>query len=108
MIRVVFYRDSDGKYLGFQARGHAGYAEAGSDIVCAAVSALVTNTVNSIELLTENSVRVRTEEKGGLMAAKLGEAATPEAQLLLRSLYTGLRSIEKEHRKYIQVVSKEV
>ena len=29
------------------SKGHAGYAEEGQDIVCAAVSALVINTVNS-------------------------------------------------------------
>lgn len=108
MIRVVFYRDQDRRYLGFKAGGHAGYAEAGSDIVCAAVSALVTNAVNSIELLTANTLRVRTEEKSGRMTVKLGEAATPETQLLLQSLQIGLESIEKEHRKHIQVVSKEV
>lgn len=108
MIRIVFYRDQDKRYLGFKAGGHAGYAEAGSDIVCAAVSALVTNAVNSIELLTANTLRVRTQEKSGQMAVKLGETATAEAQLLLASLQIGLESIEKEHRKYVQVVSKEV
>ena len=108
MIRTAFYQNSDGRYLGFQTRGHAGYAEAGYDIVCAAVSALVTNTVNSIELLTANHPLVKTDEETGFMAVKLCEAATPEAELLFQSLRCGLEAIEKEHREYIHVVSKEV
>lgn len=108
MIRAAFYQNSDGRYLGFQTRGHAGYAEAGSDIVCAAVSALVTNTVNSIELLTENHLLIKTDEEAGFLAVKLCEAATPEAGLLFRSLRCGLEAIEKEHREYIHVVCKEV
>ena len=35
---VLFIRD--GQVTGFVCAGHAGYAEAGEDIVCAAVSAL--------------------------------------------------------------------
>ena len=34
-------------------KGHAGYAEEGYDIICAAVSALTVNTINSIEQFTE-------------------------------------------------------
>ena len=36
--------------------GHAGYAEKGHDIVCAAVSILIYNLQNSIERLTEDTV----------------------------------------------------
>lgn len=36
--------------------GHAGYAEKGHDIVCAAVSILIYNLQNSIERLTDDTV----------------------------------------------------
>ncbi len=108
MIQVVFYQNSDGQYRGFQTKGHAGYAEHGYDIICAAVSALVTNTVNSIELLTSNHVRLRTEEESGFMSVNLQEETAPETELLLRSLRCGLESIEAEHKAYIHVGCKEV
>jgi hypothetical protein len=108
MIKVIFYQDSEKHYLGFQTKGHADYAEAGSDIICAGVSALVINTVNSIELLTNNSLRVKTDQETGYMAVRLGEAITPEAQLLIQSLCCGLESMEEEHRQYIHVGFKEV
>ena len=48
MINVQAKKEN-GHYKSFHINGHAMYAEAGSDIVCAAVSALVINTINSIE-----------------------------------------------------------
>ena len=43
-------------YLDFLSKGHAGYAEEGQDIVCAAVSALIITTVNSLEEFTEEQI----------------------------------------------------
>lgn len=38
MTRVVFLRDASRRLVGFDIIGHAGYADFGRDIVCAAVS----------------------------------------------------------------------
>ena len=40
MTRVEFF-DHEGRITGFCCSGHSGYAEAGSDIVCATVSTAV-------------------------------------------------------------------
>ena len=53
MINVQAKKEN-GHYKSFHINGHAMYAEAGSDIVCAAVSALVINTINSIEEFTDD------------------------------------------------------
>lgn len=37
-------------------KGHAGYEEAGKDIVCASVSSIVTTTVNGIISLNPNTI----------------------------------------------------
>lgn len=39
---------------GLTIDGHAGYAKSGNDILCAAVSMLAQNLVNSMEALTED------------------------------------------------------
>ena len=44
MIKVIFYKDSDDCYTGFQVKGHAGFAAYGKDIICAGVSVLAINT----------------------------------------------------------------
>ena len=46
MIKVTIYKTERQEYAGFDMEGHAGYAEAGEDIVCAGVSALVINALN--------------------------------------------------------------
>ena len=46
--------------------GHAGYADAGSDIICAAVSVLVFNTLNAIESYTDDTMNVVTNDEAGL------------------------------------------
>ncbi len=109
MIKVTFYKDSDGGYLGFRFRGHAGYAEAGHDIVCAAVSALCINTVNSIEAFTEDAVRVEADEKAGMLRLKFMDTASRESRLLMDSLKLGLEGIERDNNaEYISVTTKEV
>ena len=41
MIKVIYEADPEGGKLTMRAKGHAGYAPAGQDIVCAAVSCLI-------------------------------------------------------------------
>lgn len=108
MIKVRFYQNKQGEILGFQTIGHAGYARSGEDIVCAAVSALVLNTLNSIELFTEDKQIIETDESKGIIRMKLSEDRSKEAQILLKSLRLGLQNIEEEHDRYIQVSIKEV
>ena len=47
MITAEFITFS-GKIHGFRVKGHSGYAGAGSDIVCAAVSAMTQLVVNAV------------------------------------------------------------
>ena len=41
MIKIIYVADPEGRKLTMRAEGHAGYAPAGPDIVCAAVSCLM-------------------------------------------------------------------
>ena len=40
-MTTVTFHTKDGRITGFDAEGHSGYAEAGADIVCAAVTSAV-------------------------------------------------------------------
>ena len=51
MTTITIYKSDKGSYKGFTCKGHAGSAMSGKDIVCAAISILVINTVNSLEEL---------------------------------------------------------
>ena len=63
---TIKVRKKNGSYEEFVSKGHAGYAEAGQDIVCAAVSALIINTVNSLEKFTDDNFDVH--EKDGFVS----------------------------------------
>ena len=108
MTKVRFYQNDQGEILGFQTVGHAGYAQSGEDIVCAGISALVTNALNSIERFTKDDLEIQCDEAKGIIRMKMKGKRSKEAQLLLQSLRLGLESIEEEHGRYIKVSFREV
>ena len=106
MITVTVYKDSRG-YKGFQSKGHAGYAEEGYDIICAAVSALTVNAVNSVEQFTEDGFTVESED--GRLFFQLDEEASERTALLLDSMLLGLQEIQNTYgNEYIRLIFKEV
>ena len=110
MIRVTVYKTGRQEYLGFDLSGHAGYGEEGFDIVCAAVSALVINTVNSVEEFTEDKTCCVSDEENGMIQFRFQGQPSHDASLLLDSLILGLEGIEEssEYKPYIDIIFKEV
>ena len=107
MIRVCFYL-KDNTYFGFKIKGHADYGCCGKDVVCAGVSALVINTINSIEELTGDCSCVE-EFESGLVKFKIVGKVSNESKLLLKALRLGLCSIYEEYGdKYIRIFFREV
>ncbi|MBR4807939.1 MAG: ribosomal-processing cysteine protease Prp [Lachnospiraceae bacterium] len=107
MITFKVYKKSTGEIVGFDCTGHAGYAEAGYDIFCAAVSTLVINTVNSIDELTEDAFKVDSDEDKGILLRvdNPGDKTT----LLLNSLVLGVEGIRRDNDgEYIEIVTEEV
>ena len=84
-------------FTGVELSGHAGYAESGRDIVCAAVSALVLNMANSVEAFTEDGFEGEMDEQTGGFSFHFTAEISPESQLLMNSLVLGLQNIEKEY-----------
>ena len=109
MITITIYKDQNDRYRGFDSIGHADYADAGEDIVCAGVSALVLNAVNSVEAFTQDSFDVNTLEENGFISFRFRKAPSSESQLLLKSLVLGLQGIQNSYgNEYILLIFKEV
>ena len=100
MINITIYQRQKDVYDGFRMEGHARYAK---DIVCAGVSALVINTINSIEEFTGDTVT--TTMQPDLVEMRMtSEQISPEAELLLRSLVLGLQGIQAEYgKRYLKI-----
>ena len=108
---VAFFRSSDGSLIGYRAQGHTGYAEAGSDIVCAAVSALTQSTLNGLRSVLNAPVRYEIDDQAALLEAELTPQATREqvqqAQLLLVTLLEGLQAIERSYPRNVRIFFEE-
>jgi len=104
MINATFFRNEYGKIYGFKVANH------GTQIVCAAVSALTINAVNGIKYLANEKVNLRSCEKCGVIEATVPKLAqgseNRDAELLLNSLLLGLMEIEKEYSKHIKITER--
>lgn len=91
MIRIQITKDSTGSYRGFTSSGHADYAQSGQDIVCAAASAILINTLNCLLDLTEDDVRYDVNEKeGGYMDVRFPNPPGEKAAFLIDCMIEGL------------------
>ncbi|RJX18496.1 MAG: ribosomal-processing cysteine protease Prp [Ammonifex sp.] len=72
MTTATFYRDAHG-ITGFEVTGHTDYSEAGSDIVCSAVSAVAQTTVIGLKETVYLEVLVQMDE--GRLACRLPAAS---------------------------------
>ena len=108
---VTFWKRSDGALIGYSALGHSGYAEAGSDIVCAAISALTQSTLNGLKNVLKAPVMFDQDDDGAFIEARLTPEATEEqirqAQLLLVTLKEGLEAIQRECPRNLRIFFKE-
>ena len=101
MTTVTVFRRPDGSLSGFDCRGHAEYADAGEDIVCAAV----TSTVRLIEC-TLNDVMglcaaVKVNEKTASISLRLPGSLGPTAESTCQTLLTGMMVYLSElHNEY--------
>ena len=108
MTTVTFHKTKDGVIKGFQSKGHAGYANAGEDIVCASISILVINTINALEQLTEHGFQVEADDKKGVITCSFPGEPSHDATLLLQAMELGLTEISKQYSNFCRLRTKEV
>ena len=110
MICITVYQNEREQCVGFRALGHAGFSEEGQDIVCAAVSVLTINTLNSIEKFTDDRTSLISDESDGLIDFRIKGNPSSEAELLLNAMLLGLEELaeDKSYRKYMDLTYEEV
>ncbi len=85
---------------GIEIHGHAGYAEAGKDIVCAGMTALTQTLVRSMQRLTRN--RIEYEVSLGRVDIHYGNLSE-EGKLLVDSFFIGVCLIADEFPGYVRI-----
>ena len=109
-MTTIIIRKTSEKYRGFICMGHAEYAKKSQpDILCAAISVLVTNTINSLEALAEEKMNVVTNEETGFIRCDFEDELQERSEFLLDSMVFGLQMLSRDYgKKYLQVKFEEV
>ena len=107
MTTVTFLTEGK-RIIGFDAKGHSGYAEAGSDIVCAAITSAVRLTECAINDVLGLEAAVKVRDKDASITLKLpstlGQTNESTCQALLTALMVHFVQLAEEYPDYISVL----
>ncbi len=104
MIAVTIYRQQS-VCVGFQCKGHAGFADHGEDIVCAGVTTAVQMTINGITEVVgcaadvnvlENEITCRVTNPQGAVS------------VLLDSFILQIELLQEDYETHIEMMNLEV
>ena len=99
MIKVEVVRENN-LYKKVSILGHAMYDEYGKDIVCSAVSSIVTTTINGCIALDKDSLNYEVNEDG-LFITNIGDGNT---QTLINNMVSLLKELENDYPTNIKVM----
>ena len=105
MTRCEFFTEND-RINGFSISGHSGYATAGSDIVCAAVSAAVAMAEATINDVCGANAKVRVKDEQTRITLTLPAVCDEEdtIQAVLAGMLVYLCSLRDDYPDYIEVL----
>ncbi len=94
---------SDGNIVGFDVSDHSGYAESGSDIVCAAI----TSSVSLVETILNDSFDAGADVTVNPDTARITlmiSKPCDKCRSVLKAFERHMRSIADEYPKYIKIL----
>ena len=105
MTRCEFFTE-DERITGFSVSGHSGYAEAGADIVCAAVSTAVTMAEATINYVCGSKAKVRVKQEDARITLTLPASCDEEdtVQAVLAGMMLTLMNLRDDYPDYIEVL----
>ena len=105
MTRCEFFTEDD-RITGFTISGHSVYAEAGQDIICAAISAVVTMAEATINDVCGAKAKVRVKEEDARVTLTLPASCDEEdsVQAVLAGMMITLIGMRDEYPDFIEVL----
>ena len=104
MIKVTFFKRGE-DFIGFEMKGHSGYAEEGSDIVCSAVSSVAYMTANTVTEIIGTDAEISLDD--GYMKF-IPENTADGVQLLLKGMALHLNALAEQYDEYLLCKEKTV
>ena len=111
MTKIIFYR-SNGIFWGFEEQGHTGYADAGEDILCSALSAMTMLIINTIEVsyasdvdyeIDDDDTRIVVTSRAALPEFEEDERKRYAVSGLFMSYFYQLNDMTEEYYKFLEV-----
>ncbi len=99
----------DNKVLAFSVEGHSGLAEAGSDVLCASVSAMASLVINTLSEVFSAELALKIDEARPLISCKLksvSEEAAYGAEGILRGFYIQLQDLAQVYPENLSIRTK--
>lgn len=103
MIKFAVYRNSTGRVTRLVIKGHAGYAEEGYDIVCAAVSTSLWMAIKGIE--AQRLAEVSYTQSDGFVDCRVSAEREASADAILNSLALTAAELARQYKKNIFIVN---
>ena len=105
MTKCEFFTEGD-RITGFTVSGHSGYAENGQDIVCAAISAVVTMAEATINDVCGAKAKVRVKDEDARITLTLPASCDEEetVQAVLAGMMVTLCNLRDDYPDYIEVM----
>ena len=105
MTKCEFFTEGE-RITGFSVSGHSGYAEAGEDIVCAAVSAVVTMAEATINDVCGAKAKVRVRDDQARITLTLPVSCDEEdtVQAVLAGMMLTLMQMRDDYPDFIEVL----
>ncbi len=109
MTQVTIRKNAAGDITGFSVEGHVDFRLEGNDVLCAAVSTLVSHTIGMICEFTDDACENTVdEEKPEVVFNLTVESPSRESRLALNSFESSIYDLAEAHPDNISLVYKEV
>jgi len=109
MIKITIFTNGELIYA-IEATGHSGYSEAGSDIICSAVSTLTQNCAMGLKDMLNINIKFKIDENVPYLYVELptdlSNSNLHDSQIILKSTYLGLKDLADSYPKYISIKEK--
>jgi len=100
-MTTIRFLTEGSRITGFEVSGHSGYAEAGSDIVCAAVTGAVRLAEATINDVFGLAAAVRVREKSGSISLRVPGGLSERDEHAVQGLLSGMMLYFAElHNEY--------
>ena len=97
MIKVLIKKEEK-KFVSLSVKGHANSAPHGEDLVCSAVSAVLTGGCNNLDV---KNFDIKLDEGDAYIKAK--NSISSHDEVVIETIIVGLQTIENSYGKFIQI-----